>query len=146
VAEPDLSTPVKRGEYLTTLASCTDCHTPRNDKGEYVAGMAFAGGNTVKYEGARPGRAASNLTPAPNGIPYYNAELFLETIRTGRVRERQISDVMPWAHYRNMTDDDLKAIFAYLQTLAPVDHYVDNALAPTPCAKCGLQHGGGARN
>ena len=60
-------------------------------------------------------------------------------IRTGRVRERQLSDVMPWGHYRGMTDEDLKAIFAFLKTLKPVDHYVDNALPATACAKCGLR-------
>ena len=146
VAPPDLSTPEKRGKYLVTLASCADCHTPMDDRGLFVAGMAFAGGNTLKYGDARPPRAAANLTPAPSGIPYYNEELFLEAIRTGRVRERELSDVMPWGHYRNMTDEDLKAIFAHLKTLAPVDHYVDNALPPSACAKCNLSHGGGERN
>jgi mono/diheme cytochrome c family protein len=146
VPEPDTSTPEKRGEYLTTLASCTDCHTPRNEQGEYIAGMEFAGGNILEYAGARPPRAAPNLTPAPNGIPYYDERLFIEVIRTGRVRARQISDVMPWGHYRGMTDEDLAAIFAYLKTLQPVDHYVDNTLEPTPCEKCGITHGGGSRN
>ncbi len=87
-----------------------------------------------------------NLTPAPSGIPYYNEELFVEAIRTGRVRERQLSDVMPWGHYRGMTDEDLKAIFAFLKTLPPIDHTVDNALPRTKCEKCGLEHGGGERN
>ena len=146
VPAPDLSTPEKRGEYLTTLASCSDCHTPMDDQGQYIAGMEFAGGNPFKYGDARPMRSSANITPSPNGIPYYNEALFLEVIRTGRVRERQLSDLMPWAHYRNMTDEDLKAIFAYLKTLKPVDHYVDNALQPTLCAKCKLQHGGGERN
>jgi hypothetical protein len=53
---------------------------------------------------------------------------------------------MPWQLYRNMTDQDLKDLFAYLKTLKPVDHYVDNSLPPTFCAKCGLTHGGGERN
>lgn len=145
VPPPDRSTPERRGEYLVTMASCNDCHTPMV-QGQFVEGMAFAGGNTFGYGDARPERASANLTPAPNGIPYYTEELFLETIRTGRVREREISDVMPWGAYRNMTDQDLKAIFAYLKTLAPVDHYVDNALPATACAKCTLEHGGGERN
>jgi hypothetical protein len=114
-------------------------------QGQYVPGMAFAGGNTFMQEGREP-RAAANLTPAANGIPYYTEELFLEVIRTGRVREREISDVMPWGHYRGMTDEDLKAIFAYIKTLEPVDHFVDNAMPPTTCARCGLEHGGGERN
>lgn len=145
VSPPDLGTPQKRGEYLVTMASCNDCHTPMI-QGQFVEGMAFAGGNTFSYGEARPPRASANLTPSPNGIPYYTEDLFVETIRTGRVRERPISDVMPWGHYRNMTDEDLKAIFAYLKTLAPVDHYVDNALPPTACVKCTLEHGGGERN
>lgn len=146
VPPPDLSTPEKRGQYLVTLASCSDCHTPMDDRGQYVTSMPFAGGNLLKYGDARAPRASANLTPAPNGIPYYTEELFVETIRNGRVRDRQISDVMPWGHYRNMTDDDLKSIFAYLKTLAPIDHYVDNALPATACVKCKLSHGGGERN
>jgi mono/diheme cytochrome c family protein len=146
VPEPDVSTPEKRGRYLVTLASCGDCHTPRDDKGQYLPGMALAGGNLLEFKDARPPRAAANLTPAPNGIPYYNEDLFVEVIRTGRVRDREISDVMPWGHYRGMTDEDLKAIFAYLKTVTPVDHYVDNSLPPTLCGKCGIRHGGGERN
>jgi mono/diheme cytochrome c family protein len=146
VPTPDLSTPEKRGAYLTTLASCSDCHTPRDEQGQYLQHLKFAGGNIVLHGDAREPRAASNLTPAPNGIPYYNEELFLETMRTGRVRDRKISDIMPWAHYRNMTDEDLKAIFAYLKTLTPVNHYVDNTMPPTMCAICNIEHGGGSRN
>jgi len=145
VPAPDLSTPARRGEHLVTMASCGDCHTPMDSRGQYIAGLEFAGGNTFQMAGRKP-VASANLTPAPNGIPYYTEDLFLETIRTGRVRERQISDVMPWGHYRGMTDDDLKAIFAYLKTLKPVDHYVDNSMPPSLCARCGNTHGGAERN
>jgi hypothetical protein len=103
----------------------------------------------VPYAQRRQGpevAASANLTPAASGIPYYTEALFIETIRTGRVRDRRISELMPWSFYRNMTDEDLKAIFGYLKTLAPVDHYVDNSLPPTPCARCNLSHGGGERN
>ena len=123
VPAPDLSTPARRGEYLVTLASCNDCHTPMDDRGQFIAGMEFAGGNALINEG-RQERFSANLTPAPSGIPYYNEDLFLEVIRTGRVREREISDMMPWGHYRTMTDDDLKSIFAYLQTIKPIRNKV----------------------
>ena len=53
---------------------------------------------------------------------------------------------MPWWAYRHMTDDDLKAIYAYLLTLQPVQHRVDNTLSPTACIVCGLRHGGGELN
>jgi hypothetical protein len=145
VPPPDMSAPLSRGEYLTAMASCTDCHTPMTPEGQFLEGLEFAGGNMIVHGGRQP-VAAANLTPSPSGIPYYTEELFLESFRTGRVRERQLSDNMPWAHYRNMTDEDLLAIFAYLQTLEPVDHYVDNAEPPGLCAICNIEHGGGARN
>jgi mono/diheme cytochrome c family protein len=144
VPSPNLADQATRGRYLVAIASCADCHSPMV-QGQFVPGMAFGGGNTLEYEG-RPDRASANLTPSPNGIPYYTEELFVEVMRTGRVRERQISDLMPWAFYRNMTDEDLKAIFAHLKGLAPVDHYVDNSLPPTKCVRCTMEHGGGARN
>jgi len=142
---PDLSTPEKRGEYIATLAICTDCHSPMDDKGNKAPGMQFAGGQTMVYRDFKS-VASANLTPSPNGIPYYTEDLFIETFRTGKVRSRELSSMMPTRYFRNMTDQDLKDIFAYLKTLKPVDHYVDNALPPTPCARCGLKHGGGDRN
>jgi mono/diheme cytochrome c family protein len=146
VPEPDLSTPVTRGEYMVTLAGCGDCHTPLDEQGNVLEHLRFAGGQVLAMEGIRPPVATANLTPASSGIPYYNEELFLETIRTGRVRERQLSDLMPWAYYRTMTDEDLKAIFAYLKTVKPVEHYVDNTMAATACVLCDETHGGGERN
>ena len=53
---------------------------------------------------------------------------------------------MPFGFYRNMTDDDLKAMFAYLRTLKPVKHRVDNSLAPTYCKLCRQRHGAGDQN
>jgi mono/diheme cytochrome c family protein len=79
-------------------------------------------------------------------IPYYTEALFIEAFRTGRVRSRPLNDMMPTRYYRAMTDADLKDVFAYLKTLTPVDHYVDNSLPSSPCARCGLSHGGGERN
>jgi mono/diheme cytochrome c family protein len=145
VPAPDLSTPRARGEYLVTIASCADCHSPMDSRGQFIPGLDFSGGNTFPMEG-RQEVASANLTPSPNGIPYYTDALFLETIRTGRVRDRELGDMMPWAHYRGMTDDDLNAIFAFLKTLKPIDHYVDNAMPPVPCARCRNTHGGGERN
>ena len=90
--------------------------------------------------------ASVNITPAPSGIPYYTEELFLEVMRTGRVKARKIHDAMPWIAYGNQTDDDLRAIFAYLKTLTPVQHRVDNSLSPTDCPRCGSRHGAGNQN
>jgi hypothetical protein len=141
----DLSTPEKRGHYITELATCGDCHTPMDDRGNVVPGMEFGGGTNIIYSGVKVA-ASANLTPSVNGIPYYTEDLFIETIRTGRVRSRELSQLMPTRYFKNFTDQDLKDVFAYLKSLKPVDHFVDNSQPPTTCARCGLTHGGGERN
>jgi len=141
----DLSTPEKRGQYITDLAICKDCHSPMDDRGNRVDGMEFAGGTTMRYSGFLSA-ASANLTPSVNGIPYYTEDLFIEAFRTGKVRARQLNGMMPTRYFRNFTDQDLRDVFAYLKSLKPVDHYVDNAEPPTRCERCGLVHGGGERN
>ena len=90
--------------------------------------------------------ASANITPDPSGISYYDEALFLEVMRTGSVHARKLSDVMPISVYKNLTDDDLKAIFAYLRTVKPVKHRVDNSELPTDCKVCKQKHGAGASN
>jgi mono/diheme cytochrome c family protein len=136
--------PAKRGEYLVTMGSCFDCHSPQDDRGQRVPGFAYGGGFLFENPGGAV--ASANITPDPTGIPYYDEALFLEMMRTGQVKARKIHDFMPWSFYRTQSDDDLKAMFAYLKTLAPVSHMVDNSLPPTPCPRCGLRHGGGDKN
>jgi mono/diheme cytochrome c family protein len=143
VPPPDLSDPVKRGAHLVDVTGCTDCHTPQ-ERGQPVAGMQFGGGQI--FEGPWGRVATANLTPDASGIPYYDEALFIQTIRTGTVKARVLNQIMPWFVYRNMTDDDLKAIFAYLKTLTPVKHIVDNTEPPTYCPVCKMSHGGGAQN
>lgn len=144
VPPPDLSAPVKRGAYYTRLADCDSCHTPKGPDFRPLPGMDFAGGFILK--GPWGEVAWANLTPHASGIPYYNEAMFLEVMRTGKVQARRLNNIMLWGYYRNMTDEDLKGIFAYLQTLKPVAHRVDNTELPTLCKRCGNRHGLGADN
>ena len=144
VPEPDLSETLKRGEFLARMCSCADCHTPQ-ERGQSKPGFEFAGGLILKGRHGEPVMAA-NITPDTSGISYYDEPLFLAAIRTGHVKARELSPSMPWAVYRNMTDEDLKAVFAYIRTLKPVKHTVDNTEPPTDCKLDGLKHGGGERN
>jgi cytochrome c553 len=134
---------VTRGALLVRLGGCETCHTPDNEEG-FIHGLEFAGGKVFRH--GDQAAASSNLTPDPSGIGYYDEDLFLKVVKTGRVGARAIFSAMPWHFYRNLTDADLKAIFAYLQALPPVKHRVDNAEPPTQCAKCGNLHGFGNRN
>jgi hypothetical protein len=58
---------------------------------------------------------------------------------------RQLNPFMPWSYYRNLSDD-LKAIFAYLRTVKPVRHHVDNTEPPIYCCIDKLKHGLGYMN
>jgi mono/diheme cytochrome c family protein len=144
VRSPVASDRVQWGKYLVRLANCADCHTARGAHGEPLPGMDFAGGQTIAMEGVMS--TSANLTPDASGIPYYDEALFIRTLRTGTVGARELSSIMPFVVFRNLSDDDLKAIFAYLQTLKPVRHRVDNSLPPTYCRLCRHKHGAGDQN
>ena len=93
-----------------------------------------------------PTVASLNLTPDPSGLSYFDEQMFIDTLRNGAVKARLLSDAMPWGYFRNLTDEDLKAILAYLHTLKPVRHRVDNTEPPTYCKVCRNKHGLGERN
>lgn len=143
VADLGRSDPVKYGAHLVNLAGCGDCHTPRV-RGESLPGLEFAGGNV--FPGPWGNVASSNITPDPSGISYYDEALFLEVIRTGHVKARPLHPVMPVSVYKNLSDEDLKAMFAYLRTLKAVRHRVDNSEPATECKLCRQKHGAGAQN
>jgi hypothetical protein len=90
--------------------------------------------------------ASANITQSPSGIPYYDEGLFLEVMRTGMVKARELKSIMPWWYHRNMTDEDLKSMFAYLRTVPKIAHRVDNSKPPTACKMCTLTHGAGDQN
>ena len=144
VASPDSSDRIAWGRYLTTIGGCEDCHTARDAHGQEIPGVNFAGGFVVKDPIGTA--AAANLTPDATGISYYDENLFLQAMRTGYVKARPLNPVMPFGFYAHMTDDDLKAIFAYLRTLPPIKHRVDNSLPPTYCKLCQQKHGAGDQN
>jgi mono/diheme cytochrome c family protein len=144
VPQPDFSNSIKRGEYLVQLGVCAGCHTPTDRQGRPLPGLDFAGGTPLK--GPWGEVASTNITSDPSGISYYDRRLFLEVMRTGRVRTRQLNPIMPTSRYRYMTDEDLTAIYSYLRMLPQVSHRVDNTEPPRPCKRCGFVHGFGDRN
>ena len=62
----------------------------------------------------------------------FTEEQFIETLRTGRHKGqgRQILPPMPWPAFGQMTDDDLKAMFAYLRQIPPIRNQVPEPLPP----------------
>ena len=123
---PQLS--VTYGKYLTTIAGCEECHTP-SEKGSKLPGLDFAGG----FEFTLPQGIvrSSNLTPDPRtGIGSWDADQFVARFATYRqpvekVEPGMMQTVMPWTMYAQMSDDDLRAIFAYLKTTVAVERDVE---------------------
>ncbi len=76
---------------------------------------------------------ASNLTPdMQTGIGSWPEDLFIKTLRSGKFmgQSRDILPPMPWQTIGQMTDEDLKAIFAYLKSLPPIQNPVPAPLPP----------------
>ena len=78
---------------------------------------------------------AYNLTPHPaTGIGNWDEGLFIQSIRTGKFMgtSRDMLPPMPWQELGKMTDADLKAVFAYLRSLPPIDNAIPAPLPPQP--------------
>lgn len=94
---------VEYGAYLGDIAGCTGCHRPT------LAGGPIPGGPPD----APP---AANITPA--GIGDWSEADFIRALREGTRKDgTKINPAMPWVFYRNMTDDELKAIWMFLQSV-----------------------------
>ena len=90
---------------------------------------AFAGPWGISY--------AVNLTPdSTTGIGIWTYETFAQTLRTGKHTgvARPILPPMPWQAYSNMTDDDMRAVYAYLKSISPVRNLVPDAIIAEPPA------------
>lgn len=115
-------TALERGTYLMRgIAACGNCHTP---PGGPMAGIEMAGGFTIEEE---PFTAiAPNITPDPEtGIGRWTDEEIIKAIREGvRPDGTIIGPPMPISLYRRMSDNDAKAIVAYLRSVPPVKNEV----------------------
>lgn len=150
--------PVARGKYLVTIGGCNDCHTPwkMGEKGPEPdmtlmlsghpqamvmpeppksAGPWLWGGaaTNTAYHGPWGVSFAMNLTPdSVTGIGSWSEATFIEAIRTGKHmgKGRPIMPPMPWPAYRNMTDEDLKGVYAYLRTIPVIKNQVPEYIPP----------------
>ena len=143
VPEPDTLDKLKWGSYLVARSGCADCHTPA-ERGQEIPGMKLAGGFPLIEAGVSV--TSANITPDASGISYYDEALFFQAMRTGVVKARQLNPIMPYNEYKYLSDDELKAIFAYLRSIPAVKHRVDNNLPPTDCKACRGKHGAGDQN
>lgn len=143
---------VERGRYLVTLGVCHDCHTPKGPDGRprldrlmsghpeseppapAISGVISVSLTATSFTGPWGTSFARNLTPdRATGIGKWTEAHFIKALRTGiRGNGEPLRPLMPWEWYRQLTDDDLKAIFAYLHTLPPISNEVPENLLPAP--------------
>ncbi|MDG2156411.1 MAG: c-type cytochrome [Gammaproteobacteria bacterium] len=121
VPQPDTNNPIAYGKYLSTVARCSFCHSPRDSRSrQAIEGLELAGG--VEFQGHNGLMYSTNLTPHAEGLGEMSEAEFLALFR--RTTDPSAADInlMPWTYYGNMSDADLSAIFAYLQSVPAVSY------------------------
>ena len=150
---------IKRGEYLVTIMGCDDCHSPKlfGPQGPYPDPEKRLSGHPSNMTVAKfdTGTArnwvlfnaftsvaigpwgtsfSANITSDSTGIGNWTEEQFFKVMREGKYKgldnTRPILPPMPWPNYAKVTDEDLKALFAYLKTTRPVNNVVPEAIPP----------------
>ncbi len=115
---------LERGRYLmSSIVACGNCHTQQTPQGP-LAGMELAGG--TKFEEDFGVAYAPNITPDPEtGIGRWTDAQLATAIREGKRPDgRIIGPPMPISLYRGISDEDVKAIIAYIRSVKPVSNKV----------------------
>ena len=157
---PASNVSAERGKYIVSTSGCHDCHTPMKmgptgpepdmtralsghpadvkiEKGPALPGEWAAAVNMTGTAWSGPWGISftANLTPdRNNGLGIWTEDMFMRAIREGKHMgtSRPILPPMPWQVYRNLTDDDLKSVFAYLKTIPAVANRVPDAIIVEP--------------
>ena len=112
VTAPEVGVSAEYGEYMVDTNDCRLCH------GKELNGGPFPDPTRKKI--------SPNLTPGSE-LAFWTEEQFIDTIRSGVTPSGHQLDpeFMPWKDYRNFYDDELKAIWLYLQSLPKLEQYKD---------------------
>ena len=111
VSAPERGVTAEYGEYMVNTNDCRICHGPQLNGGPFPD-------PTVKF-------ISPNLTTGGE-VAFWTEDQFINTIRTGTTPSgHELTERMPWKDYRFMTDDELKAIYLYLQSLPKLPQYTE---------------------
>jgi mono/diheme cytochrome c family protein len=151
---------IKRGEFLVNVGGCNDCHTPKImteqgpalDMTKLLSGHQ-AGVPLAPYDSTIVGpwilmhpqltaavgpwgtSFAANLTPHETGLGAWAEENFVQAIKKGKHQgmdnQRPIMPPMPWQAMSVWPEEDIKAIFAYLKSIPPVENVVPAYMPPS---------------
>jgi cytochrome c553 len=163
--EPTADQLVKRGEYLVTIMGCNDCHSPKSmgpqgpqiipelvlsgypgdrpqlkvEPAAFKEGWVLLNADLTSAAGPWGVSYAANLTSDPTGIGSWTEENFKRALKEGKYKGmpggRTLLPPMPWQNYANISDADVSAIFAYLQSTKPVKNVVPAPVPPMQLSK-----------
>lgn len=145
---------IKRGDYLVNSIGCDDCHSPKKlgahgpeiipelrfsgypadrpvgkvDTSSIKNGWSMFGPDFTNTAGMWGMSFAGNISSDETGIGNWTEEQFMTALRKGKYKglegSRDLLPPMPWFVYKNMSDDDIRSIFAYLKSTKPVRNIV----------------------
>lgn len=145
---------LKRGEYLVSAIGCDDCHSPKRmgahgpevipelrfsgypsnrpiakpDSNDLKKGYMLLGADLTSAVGPWGISFSANISSDASGIGNWTEGNFINAIRHGKMKgldnNRDMLPPMPWFNFKNLTDEDLKSIFAYLKSSKPVANIV----------------------
>ena len=150
---------VKRGEYLVNMMGCNDCHTPMKmtpqgpakDLDRLLSGhpaevpvLPFDTATTKNWVlfnmsgtsmvGPWGASFSANLTSDETGIGSWTEEQFRKALTQGKFKgldnTRPLLPPMPWENYKDIKDEDINAIFAFLKSIKPIKNVVPTPIAP----------------
>lgn len=118
---------VARGAYLSRVGDCIACHTAGPQHPPFAGGLPLNSPFGIIY--------STNITPDPvNGIGNYTLNDFSRAVRNGIAKDgRRLYPAMPYASFTAITDDDIRALYAYFMSqVAPVNHKPPETKLPFP--------------
>ena len=129
--KPKKNDTLSYGTYLTNAATCMECHT-QVKQGQIIPELAFAGGR--EFKGPNGSTVSANITPhLGSGIGKWSSDDFVERFKAynnldslPQLGQKDVNTIMPWYMLSGMEQDDLVAIYKYLQSLKPIENKVEH--------------------
>ena len=151
---------IARGKFLVNIGGCNDCHTPKvmsnmgpvpdstrmlsghpaSEPGPEVDPKSTAPGKYIiatqdftSYSGPWGVSFAANITPdSATGIGSWTVDRFIQCMRDGKYmgNGRPLLPPMPWQGIGQLSNEDLTAMFTYLQSLPPINNRVPDPIPP----------------
>ncbi len=150
-----------KGKYLVNIMGCHDCHSPKKmgpmgpeiiphlmlsgypqdrpiasfDLDATERGFSIMNPDLTAAAGPWGISFAGNLTPDATGLGSWTEAQFKKAITEGKYKgmdgTRMLLPPMPWMNYKELKDEDIKAIFSYLKSTKPVNNIVPQPIEAT---------------